>query len=285
MTTCRPAILYTGVQAAAGGVLLVALALLIHGVTFSANNADQWLPSSRLFPLGQFKLERSAGSWQGAQGAASELADLAAKSEDQVAEALSWWQSGRKFTGMPPAWRHTGHQEFPNTAGCCKLRFLHTAVRMHTLTAVPCFCGVVCQVSQMITHACCGSRVHIHQSRLAHQRPHVVLCRSSRRPAVPSAAARELHHVRAGLRRPQQPAHPGPDCTFTPGPDRARQPLLRPHAGRSGEDLLFHEDAVLTRLCVDAERVSISAPKFAASHHPVNAVFDIANPVAHMAES
>ena len=96
----------------AGATFLFAIALLIPGVTQRFNTAVTWRPAGPFFsPAGQVKFDHSAnatteatpaeeaiaadGDGEGGQG--EQQIDLTAMSEDQLAEALSWWQSSQKI--------------------------------------------------------------------------------------------------------------------------------------------------------------------------------------------
>ena len=118
-TTRRRITQSTGARAAAGCAFLVAIALLIPGVTQRFNTAVQWRPSSPFFSPGQVKFDHSANATAeesppeeaaAAEGAAAQEGggqeaapeqqiDLAALNEDQLTEALMWWQSSQKIDG------------------------------------------------------------------------------------------------------------------------------------------------------------------------------------------
>jgi len=120
-TTRRRITQSTGARAAAGCAFLVAIALFIPGVTQRFNTAVQWRPSSPFFSPGQPKFDHSANNateeeqsppeeaaaaaegeaaQDGGQEAAPEQQiNLAALNEDQLTEALTWWQSSQKIDG------------------------------------------------------------------------------------------------------------------------------------------------------------------------------------------
>ena len=118
-TTRRRITQSTGARAAAGCAFLVAIALFIPGVTQRFNTAVQWRPSSPFSSSpGQAKFDHSnnataeesppeeaaaaedaaAASQEGGQGGVpQEPVNLAALNEDQLTEALTWWQSSQKI--------------------------------------------------------------------------------------------------------------------------------------------------------------------------------------------
>ena len=116
-TTRRRITQSTSARAAAGCAFLVAIALFIPGVTQRFNTAVQWRPSGPFFSPGQVKFDHSANATmeesppeeaaaaEGAQedglGAAPEQINLAALDEDQLTEALTWWQSSQKIDSTP----------------------------------------------------------------------------------------------------------------------------------------------------------------------------------------
>ncbi len=121
-TTRRRITQSTGARAAAGCAFLVAIALFIPGVTQRFNTAVQWRPSSPFFSPGQPKFDHSANNGTtdeesppdeaaaaaaggeaaqeaGQEAAPGEPVSLAALNEDQLTEALTWWQSSQKIDG------------------------------------------------------------------------------------------------------------------------------------------------------------------------------------------
>ena len=140
-TTRRRITQSTGARAAAGCAFLVAIALLIPGVTQRFNTAVQWRPSGPFFSPGQVKFDHSANATTeesppeeaaaaeaaAAQEGGQEVApvepiDLAALNEDQLFEALMWWQSSQKIDSAPIAHFSVCHPVSRMLTACCILQ-------------------------------------------------------------------------------------------------------------------------------------------------------------------
>ena len=94
---------------AVGSAILFAIGLFVPSVSERFNTAVQWRPARPLFPPGQIRWGHSANSnLDGGQGMAPVLIDLASMNEDQLTEALTWWQHSQKIDGAPLASLHDG---------------------------------------------------------------------------------------------------------------------------------------------------------------------------------
>ena len=113
-TTRRRITQSRGAQCVAGATFLFAIALFIPGVTQRFNTAVTWRPAGPFFsPAGQVKFDHSgnatmeeapaeeaaAAATEGGQegGHIEEQINLSAMSEEQLADALMWWQSSQKI--------------------------------------------------------------------------------------------------------------------------------------------------------------------------------------------